>query len=190
MKKFLKIAARMLWFFFVSVLIGHGLFLLNAKLVLHEQLPMIGGFGHAVVLSGSMEPVISVNDLIIIKKQDSYEVDDIITYIDDKNTLVTHRIIEINNSVVKAKGDANNTADTNFDTERIKGKVIAIIPKLGYAVIFLQNPFCIICVVALAFIFLERSYSKEEKDKSNDIASIKAEIEKIKSAIQESDHSK
>ncbi len=189
MRKFFKIFIKILWFLFVSVLIGYSVFLLNAKFILHEKLPMIGGVGHAVVLSGSMEPVISVNDLLIIKSQDSYEIDDIITYVDNENMLVTHRIIELNGTTVKVKGDANNAADPEFNYERIKGKVIAIIPKLGYVVVFFQNPLCVICVVVLAFILLERSYAKKEQDATNNLDSIKAEIEKIKSTAIDSNSS-
>ncbi len=187
MKKALNIAARILWFLFVSILIGYSIFLLNARFVLHEQLPMPGGYGHAVVLSGSMEPTISVNDLIIIKKQDSYSEGDIVTYLDEENTLITHRIIGINDTTVTTKGDANNVSDPNFDEERIKGKVIAILPKMGYVITLMQNPLCVVTVVIIAFILLERSYSKEKESKSEDIEAIKAEIEALKAEMSEKD---
>ncbi|MGN0498072.1 MAG: signal peptidase I [Acutalibacteraceae bacterium] len=182
-KNILKITARILWFLLVSILVGYNIFLINAKYVLHDQLPMLAGYGQAVVLSGSMEPTIEVNDFLIIKQQDTYEINDIVTYIDDKNTLITHRIVGLNDSSVKTKGDANNVADAEFDIARIKGKVIAIIPKMGYVVTFLQNPLCVICVVIIAFILLERSYSKEKKKNSTDVEAIKAEINALKTEM-------
>lgn len=188
MNKILKALGRILWFLFVSVLIGYSAYLLNAKLIMHEQLPMICGTGHAVVLSGSMEPAISINDLVIIQKQDTYQTGDIVTYIDDKNTLITHRITEIDGTTVTVKGDANNAADPEFDISRIKGKVTAIIPKAGYAVKFLQNPVCVITIVIIAFILLERSYRKEEEVKTEDINAIKAEIDKLKAAAEHEEH--
>lgn len=188
MKKVFKFISRFIWFLFVSIIIGYNMFLLNAKLVLHEQLPMLGGYGYAVVLSGSMEPLISVNDLLIIQEQSTYKIDDIVTYVDDENKLITHRLIATDGNSVTAKGDANNVADHDFQTERIRGKVVAIIPKLGYIVVLFQNPICVISVVVLSFILLEYSYSREEKDKSDDTASIKAEIEALKSAMKDTDH--
>lgn len=182
-KRILKISARLLCFLFISILIGYNVFLLNAKYVLHDKLPMLGGYGHAVVLSGSMKPAIDENDLLVIHKQDSYEINDIVTYIDYENTPVTHRIIEINGSSVRTQGDANNVPDSEFDVERIKGKVIAIIPKMGYVVDFLQNPLCVICVVTIALILLEHSYSLEKKNKTANVEAIKAEIDALKAEM-------
>lgn len=188
MKKFLSIIKRLLSFLFISILIGYSIFLVNAKFVLHEQLPMLSGYAHAVVLSGSMEPTIAVNDLIIIKEQTNYNKDDIITYIDDENTLITHRLIKIEDNKVTTKGDANNVLDPTFDKEQIKGKVIAIIPKAGYIIIFMQNPLCVVTVVVIAFILMERSYSKEKETKSEDLEAIKAEIEALKAEMSENNN--
>ena len=185
MKKILKTAGRIFSFFIISLLIGYSIFLVNAKFVLHEQLPMLGGYGQAVVLSGSMEPAISVNDLLIIQKTDEYEVGDIITFVDSSNDLVTHRIKEINGDEITTKGDANNTCDKPFNIERIKGKVIAIIPKIGYIITFIQNPFCVVCIIIITFILMERSYSKEKKNKDLNIEQIKAEIEALKNETQQ-----
>lgn len=180
LKKVLKIVVRMFGFLLASLLIGYGVFLVNAKFVLHEPLPMLGGIGQAIVLSGSMEPEISVNDLLIIQKCGNYDEGDIITYIDAKNTLVTHRIIKIDGTEITAKGDANNTCDPVFEEERIKGKVIAIIPKAGYVMNIIQNPMCIFVIIVVTFILAERSYRKEQKKKNQNIENLKAEIEALK----------
>ncbi len=180
MRKVLKIAARILGFLLVSVVVGYSLFLANAKYIMHEQLPMLGGYGYAIVLSGSMEPVISVNDVVIVKSQDSYEPGDIITYADEDGTLITHRIVSIDDDEVIVRGDANNTNDPAFSVDSIKGAVVAIIPKVGYLVKLMQQPIFMLCAVALAFFLMERSYSKEEKEKTQDIDDIKAEIARLK----------
>lgn len=184
MKKILKTVVRMLGFLFVSVLIGYCIFLVNAKFVLHEQLPMICGYGNAVVLSGSMEPNISVNDLLIIKKCDDYKVGDIITFVDTHNDLVTHRIIKVNGSEITAQGDANNVSDPIFNIERIKGKVVAVLPQIGYVITFIQNPFCVVCIIIFTFILMEHSYSKEKKNKDTNIESIKAQIDVLKKELE------
>ena len=55
-------------------------------------------FGIAIltVSSGSMEPELSVNDIIVIKSKKIYEIGDIVTYNVDNKYLVTHRIVDIN----------------------------------------------------------------------------------------------
>ena len=89
-------------------------------------------FGYSVfnVATGSMEPTISENDIILVKKQKSYKVNDIITY--EKNgSYITHRIVDINNTDIIAKGDANNTTDAPIKRGVIIGKVIKIIENGG-----------------------------------------------------------
>ena len=61
MKKILKYTAKLFGFLIASIMIGYCVFMMNSRLLLHEQLPMIAGYGNAVVLSGSMEPEIIGN---------------------------------------------------------------------------------------------------------------------------------
>lgn len=186
MKKALKIAGRILVYLFMSVLIGGNLFLINAKFVMHEQLPMIGGCGYAIVLSGSMRPTFDVNDLLIVQKCDTYAPGDMVTYVDSQNDLVTHRLVSIDyeKNIMITKGDANNITDPELECDRIKGKVIKILPGFGNVINILQNPFCVLTVLALSIFLMERSYAKEKKRKTSDLDSIRAEIEllKLKSA--------
>lgn len=76
------------------------------------------------VVSGSMDPTIKVGNYVIIKKCDNYKVDDIVTFVDRNDNVVTHRIKEINNDKVITKGDANNTIDDGISIKNVKGKVI------------------------------------------------------------------
>lgn len=182
-KKFLKYTLKILGFLVISIMIGYCVFMMNARLLLHEQLPMLAGYGNAIVLSGSMEPEFTVNDWLIIHEQESYEVGDIITFIDNDNMLVTHRIIKINDDEIITQGDANNVHDEPISIEQVKGKVIKIFPKVGYIISFVQNPFFIVTIIILVFILMEHSYSKEKKQKSENLEALKAEIEKLKSEL-------
>ena len=51
------------------------------------------GTGALIVITGSMEPTINIKEMIIIKEQKDYKVLDIVTYKDEKGTLITHRIV-------------------------------------------------------------------------------------------------
>lgn len=106
-----------------------------------------------VVLTGSMEPTIMVNDVVVTKKKPKEEIkkDDIITFISSDprsaGSIITHRVIEgpiINeqtrNYQFKTKGDNNNVSDdvlVNYDN--VIGTVIVDIPKLGYIQYFLAQ---------------------------------------------------
>ena len=182
--KTLKFAGRMLCFVLVSLLIGVSLVFANARMVLHKQLPMIGGYGQAVVLSGSMSPEIEVNDLLIIKKCDKYKIGDIITFVDSSNDLVTHRIVYISEEEVITQGDANNIADQPFEPERIQGKVVHIIPKIGRLTEMLQNPVIVIMIVVIFIMSLRASHNKARDEKNERLGDLKAEIEKLKNEME------
>lgn len=73
-----------------------------------------------VVLSGSMEPAYPVGSLIYVKQADytSLAVGDVITFLMDEDTVVTHRIIEILPDETEpdtlrfvTQGDANDAPD-------------------------------------------------------------------------------
>ncbi len=118
-----------------------------------ELLTKVAGFSVLRVDSGSMEPSISVGDILIIKECGNYEVNDVITYNVDNDYLVTHRIIEKkedNNFVTK--GDNNNTKDNDKVTkENIEGKVILNSKLLKFVY---KHWFIAIIVVLLILIIL------------------------------------
>lgn len=113
------------------------------------QAPLYGAY---VIVSGSMEPSIHVNDAIVIKRTEStdIEVGDVVTYrsLDPSyyGIMITHRIIDIVNEdgEIKyvTKGDANQTRDRSLvSLDQIYGEVIMRIPKLGYLQYFLATAY-------------------------------------------------
>ena len=136
-------------------------------------LPPLAGCKNMAVLSGSMEPDIGVGAMVVARPVDeaSLEVGDVITYKLTGNTLVTHRIIEMDteNKQVITKGDANEVADgapVAFD--QIVGKVLFHVPLLGYVSVYIKTPLGIagICgalIVIIILSFLPDIMKKEEK---------------------------
>lgn len=108
----------------------------------------IGLFGNIYIftnVSKSMHPTIELGDLTMVKRQSiySYKKNDIITFYaknGDKVDIITHRIERLGGNVYITKGDSNTISDKNPVTPRqIIGKVIAIIPYIGYLVIALNS---------------------------------------------------
>jgi len=117
------------------------------------------GWRSYVVQSGSMEPSIMTGDLIIIKKQNSYQKNEVITFKDGAERTVTHRIVEVITGdpvLFTTKGDANQTADTEEITQtQIIGKVVQVIPKFGYVVQFIKSPWgFILCILTPAILII------------------------------------
>ena len=177
-----KTVFRYIVFSFIGIVLGLFIYTKNAKGLLKDKMPMPFGYGMSVVLSGSMEDRLSVDDLVIIKAADNYNVNDIVLY-QDGDSLVIHRIIEIDGDTVTTKGDANNVADEPINKSQIKGVLVYDIAKLGAVVNILKQPVFVILILAAAFLLTELSYRKEKDKDTEELDEIKAEIEKMKQDI-------
>lgn len=170
---------RYIVFSFIGIVLGLFVYTQNAKGLLKDKMPMPFGYGMSVVLSGSMEDRLSVDDLVIIKATDSYKVNDIVLF-QDGNSLVIHRIIEIDGDTVTTKGDANNVADEPINKSQIKGVLVYDIAGLGAVVNILKQPVSVFIILAAAFLLTELSYRKEKDKDTEELDEIKAEIERLK----------
>lgn len=97
-----------------------------------------------IVRSGSMAPALKSGDLIFSKKQDTYSVGNIITYIprgESKNIeSITHRIIDLKDGNFITKGDANPSEDSESVTpKQVKGRYVFRVPFFGYLVAFAKT---------------------------------------------------
>lgn len=179
MKIQLKSVIRISVLVLLAVLIGVSIYSINASMLGGNALPMPFGFGMTVVLSGSMEPELSVDDLLIVTPSDTYEVGDVVVY-QTQRTAVVHRIVSINGDKIITRGDANNTDDDPIAKENIKGKVIFAIPFIGLIVNLIKTPFGTILLLGAAVWLLESSFKKEKDKKAEELAAIRREIEELK----------
>ena len=117
------------------------------------------------VASGSMEPTIDKDDLVIVKLNSTYQEKDIITYSLNKE-FITHRVIQIDSKTITTKGDANNSKDAKIKKENVLGKVVLIIPKFGIwkKVIMTPKVFSLLTITLVLFSFTF-SYNNKSKRK-------------------------
>lgn len=115
-----------------------------------------GNYKLLVVESGSMQPAISQGSVIVIKQQDNYSKNDVITALDSpvSKVSVTHRIVGITNTgkftIYTTKGDANQTADTETRLKQnVIGKVLFSIPFVGFFVNFAKTKEGLILLVVV-----------------------------------------
>ena len=174
-----KTVFRYIVFSFIGIVLGLFVYTQNAKGLLKDKMPMPFGYGMSVVLSGSMESRLSVDDLVIIKATDNYKVNDIVLF-QDGNSLVIHRIIEIDGDTVTTKGDANNTADEPINKSQIKGVLVYDIAGLGAVVNILKQPISVFIILAATFLLTEFSYRKEKDTDTEELDEIKKMIEELK----------
>lgn len=179
MKIQLKSVIRIVVLVLLAALIGVGIYSMNASMLGGNALPMPFGFGMTVVLSGSMEPELSVDDLLIVAPAETYEVGDVVVF-QTQRTAVVHRIIAINGDEIITRGDANTGDDEPITKENIKGKVVFVIPLVGMLINFIKSPVGTILLLGLAIWLLESSFKKEKEQKSEELEAIRREIEELK----------
>jgi len=100
----------------------------------------------SVIATGSMEPLIRPGDIILVNKnvdKQNLQVGDIIQF-KSEQILISHRIITVLGDEevrrYQTKGDNNSAEDTDLIApERIKGKIIKVIPKLGWPTLLIKS---------------------------------------------------
>lgn len=187
--KYLKYIKNIVYYFLIILLVF--VCLVTATSIF--EIP--GGYRFFVVESGSMEPSILTNSIILIRKESDYRVGDVVTFNPNPGAsfsfstiMVTHRINEIKNDPQKGellitKGDANQTPDSEpIKREQIAGKVLFNFPYLGYPIKFAKTQLGFIALVIIPGtliiyselinikneikkIFTERKKKKLEKEK-------------------------
>lgn len=178
-KKRIRAAVRVALLVIAAIIVGLNVYGINASRLAGNTVPMPFGVGAAVVLSGSMEPELSVGDLLIVVRCDNYELRDVIVY-QDGQTAITHRIVSMSDDSIITRGDANNADDDPITLEQIKGKVVFSIPLVGYLVNMIKTPLGTVVILGLAVFLLERSFRVQKENDKRRLDDIKAEIEKLK----------
>lgn len=123
-----------------------------------------------IVQSGSMEPEIYTGSLVFVDTKydyESLEIGNVIAFEPAKGTLVTHRIIDIENGLIETKGDNNDVSD-GFSTseENYRGLTKFAIPKIGYFFAWIQTKRGIILsvTIGIALLILDFAVSSNNKD--------------------------
>lgn len=166
----------------LGIVLGVNLYLANVNAVTRNHLPMPFGMGIAVVLSGSMEPELRVDDLVVVKKASDYKENDIVVY-QRNQYLVMHRVVSLDGDVIVTKGDANNVADEPIARSYVKGVVVGHIPWMGKIVRILKTPAGILLIFVLAVMLVEMSFQKKKEKDNEELEKIKDEIERLRSTL-------
>lgn len=176
--------------------------LLSVVMTKPGQTPSILGFSMFRVMTGSMEPEIRTDALIVVKKQDpgTLAIGDVISFYSHDPALYgmvnTHRIVEIEEEggsrTFYTKGDANRIADKYPVSQNdVIGRVVFNSYGIGVMVRLLANPMIFIPLVLIPMggiiiwnliksISLARKLMREEEE-----AAVREAIETIRQRRQE-----
>jgi signal peptidase len=95
------------------------------------------GYRPTIVNGVSMDPALKPGDLVVIRDvdEDSIRVGDIIQF-RRSGAFILHRVVEVANLpggfVYTTRGDANNVDDEPVYETDVEGKIVAVVPKLGW----------------------------------------------------------
>jgi signal peptidase I len=143
MKKVLKWVNAIVTSILFIFIIGMAFIVITTKASGGE--PILFGYQLKTVLSGSMEPEIKTGSIIAVKPggdMTRFKKGDIITFMQDDNMLITHRVTEVikngDQVMYRTKGDNNNAEDKD---PVLAQNVVAeytgfTIPYIGYIVNF------------------------------------------------------
>jgi len=118
----------------------------NAELTYYHWLEENMNYSREYISSWAVPTGFFVGDMPIVCGSDEYKVGDVIVYsVPGQDFPIIHRIIKINpDGTYQTKGD-NNLQQLPYELsvkkEQIHGKVIFIIPKLGYFKVFITKIF-------------------------------------------------
>lgn len=181
--KIFSVCSRVLLYAIVAILVFTASMLAYDKYIKKSAIPSFFGKSVLVIATPSMTGAVDAGDVIIIEKQSSYKVGDIITYLPAAEaTSVTHRIVRIEGEKFYAKGDANNSEDPDpiFESQ-IVGKMVKRIPKVGIIIEWLRTwqgvAFVIaIGVVVVVLVMVADGYADVEEDDSEDLNGLDVSI--------------
>lgn len=165
------------------------LFIVNLILSFEENTHVLGIYMFNIV-SESMEPTFNVNDLVVVKKVDTSELNDgdIITFEND-GKVISHRILKIsknrNGVKIQTKGDNNEVQDPyELTAEQVYGKVVFSIEKLGRFVTYIQNAKGFLNIVIFAIIVYILVSLRDKQKNTRKIKRKKYEIKKIRDSYK------
>ncbi|WP_035835389.1 signal peptidase I [Cryobacterium roopkundense] len=105
-----------------------------------------------VVQTGSMIPAIPPESLVVVHVKE-YAVGQVITFLRE-GAVVTHRLMSVNaDGSLVTRGDANEADDaSSVAVADVIGGVVASPPKVGFWVVYFQNPLTlgslVLCVLS------------------------------------------
>lgn len=194
--KTFKIIKNILCWALIIALTFAVVYFLSAKI--NGGIPSVFGYSVLRVSSGSMEPQLSVGDVILSKEVESpeeLEVGDVITYYGTgalDGYFITHQIIKapyINEegvTMLQTKGTANEIADNEISFSRVHSEMIFKLPFLSVIFDVFFSPWGLLIFIGLIIlIFLDEIinlikyliYGEKSADKREDINEIIERIE-------------
>lgn len=134
------------------------------------QAPKLFGLSFMRVLTGSMEPTIPENSLVVVRTADpaSVKEDDVISFyaqVGSSQIINTHRVVEVieqnGQTTFRTQGDANAASDPSLVSDQnLVGRVVFHSHILGVIVTFLCKPYIFLPLVLIPLMIIIFTYGR------------------------------
>ncbi|HHT15495.1 MAG TPA: signal peptidase I [Clostridiales bacterium] len=188
-------AIGIVFFLLLLPLLVANITLIAKSFIFPDKVPDFLGYKPFIVLSGSMEPTISEGDLILtcaLKEGQTLQKDDIIAYRYGQESVITHRIVEVQQGehgpVYITQGDNNNAVDRDPVTPpMVEGIYLYRVAGLGRVAMFLQTPLGLVLVVGgpfLLYLLADTLVRRRARRHANiEADALKQEVEALKEEL-------
>ena len=124
---------------------------------------LVGADSSYTVMSGSMSPALRPGDLVIVKSEESINLDDMVT-VESGEFTYTHRVVEkLEGDLFRLKGDANEDPDANLvEASQIIGKVVLVFP---FSHLYTPYGFAVALLVPAALIIGKQVHTIQQSTK-------------------------
>ena len=142
-----------------------------------------------VVSSGSMYPELAMYDIIVVSGHVSFDdvkIGDIIVFDrpKDHSKVIVHRVVAVvddDPKTLRTKGDNNQNSMVGTDypitNEEYIGKVVHVVPQVGFITKILQPPINYIIIAVIIGIMIIRQISKNKKKALAESLEINSDLE-------------
>ena len=178
-----RVTKKIFKYIILNVLIN--LFIINLILSFEENTHILGIYMFNIV-SGSMEPTLEINDVVVVQKCEPSQLQkgDIITFQQEERT-ISHRILDITEEKgtikFETKGDNNEIPDSDLvEQGQVYGKVSFRIRKIGKVISYIQNARGFINIAIFAIIVYILVSLRDKQKNSRKMKRKKYEIKKMR----------
>ena len=132
--------------------------------ILNKPYMNIFGYSMFQVQTGSMAGTLEIEDIIVVKLTKDVKKDDIVTF-KQEDTIITHRILEVEGQTITTKGDANNTKDEPINKNDIIGKVVYTVKDVAiWKQVFATPQVYFLLIITLILFGISISLNEEKKE--------------------------
>lgn len=169
MKRFLHAIGNVFLTILTLLLIGYGWAFIEIKLLLKSQ-PDLFGYAFYIQQDEDMITEFTENDVIVVKKGDSYKAGDAILYFDSNDSKYKMRyVVNVNANSTIVKNAFDGEKSEPFSNDNVVGRAIGKVMLMGSLIHFFKQKVVLVLLGVAGVVFLVISQYIEYQPKKESV---------------------